>query len=186
MSAATIEFPHLTLDDLPLIRRWLNMPHVYEWWGVASGPGSLGGPGDAAATEAQVYEKYAPGVDPEAVGTQRHVITVDARPVGLIQWYALADEAAYAAEIGEAEPGGVGIDLLIGEPDRVDRGLGPAALDRFVTEIVFADPTITRAIGAPHPDNVRSCRAFEKAGFVFVRDAVVADSGPERVHVRRR
>ncbi len=176
----------LTLEDLPMIRRWLNTPHVYEWWGVSSGPGSLGGPGDGAATEEQVYEKYAPGVDPEAAGTQRYVITIDGQPVGLIHWYSLADEPEYAIQINETAPGGAGIDLFIGEADRVDRGLGPAVLDRFVNYLVFADATITRAIGAPHPDNARSCRAFEKAGFVFERDVTVDGSGPERVHVRRR
>ena len=23
----------MTADDLPLMRRWLDMPHVREWWG---------------------------------------------------------------------------------------------------------------------------------------------------------
>jgi RimJ/RimL family protein N-acetyltransferase len=181
-----LSFPVLTLGDLPLIRQWLNEPHVYEWWGVGSGPGSLGGPGEDAATDAQVYEKYAPGLDPEAEGTRRHIITVAGRAVGLIQWYPLAGEPEYAAQIGEAEPGGAGIDLFIGETDAIERGVGSAALDRFVTTIVFAEPTITRAIGAPHPENARSCGAFEKAGFTFVRDAMVGGSGPERVHVRNR
>ncbi len=181
-----ITFPALTLADLSQIRRWLNSPHVYEWWGEDSGPGSLGGAGTQAATDEQVQEKYAPGIDAEATGTRRHVITVDGRAVGLVQWYPLDGEPEYAAAIGETASGGAGIDLLIGEPDAVDRGLGPQVLDAFVREVVFADPSITRAVGAPHPDNARSCRAFEKAGFVFVRDATVPGEGPERVHVRHR
>jgi len=181
-----ITFPALTLADLSRLRRWLNSPHVYEWWGVDSGPGSLGGPGDQAATAAQVREKYAPGLDPEAAGTHRHVISIDGHPVGLIQWYPLDGEPEYAAAIGEGSSGGAGIDLLIGERDAVDRGLGPQVLDAFVREVVFAAPGITRVIGAPHPDNVRSCRAFEKAGFVFVREATVPGEGPERIHVRHR
>jgi RimJ/RimL family protein N-acetyltransferase len=181
-----ISFPALTIEDLPQLRRWLNAPHVYEWWGVESGPGSLGGPGDQAATEQQVYEKYAPGLDPEAAGTRRHLIALDGRPVGLIQWYPLDGEPDYATAIGETEPGGAGIDLLIGETDVVDRGIGARVLDAFVTTTVFSEATITRAIGAPHPGNVRSCRAFEKAGFVFVRDVTVPGEGPERVHVRLR
>ena len=182
----TITFPALTVDDLPRLREWLNTPHVYEWWGVSSGPGSLGGLGADTATDSQDYEKYAPGLDPGAAGTRRHIITVDGTAVGLIQWYALADEPEYATVIGETAPGGAGIDLFIGEPTRVNRGLGSEVLDAFVREVVFADPAITHAVGAPHPDNARSCRAFEKAGFVQVRDAVVPDSGPERVHVRAR
>jgi len=55
-----------------------------------------------------------------------------------------------------------------------------------VRGVVFADPRITRATAGPHPDNRRSCRAFEKAGFVAVRDVVVPESGRERIHVRTR
>ncbi len=181
-----IAFVDLDRAHLPTLTRWLNTPHVYEWWGVSSGPGSLGGSGSDAATEQQVYEKYAPGLDPDAAGTRRYVITVDGRAIGLIQWYPLAGETEYTAAIGESAPGGAGIDLFIGEVDAVDRGIGSAVLEAFVTDVVFADPSITRAVGAPHPDNSRSCRAFEKAGFACVRDANVPDSGPERVHVRHR
>ena len=28
-----ITFRALTADDLPLVVRWLNTPHVREWWG---------------------------------------------------------------------------------------------------------------------------------------------------------
>lgn len=183
---ARIAFRPVATADLPTIRRWLNTRHVYEWWGVHSGPGSLGGPGEHAATAAQVYDKYAPGIAEDDATTHRHVIVIDGNDVGLIQHYRLGDEPEYAAAIGETEPGGAGIDLFIGEPELVERGLGSRVLDEYVTTVVFADPRITRAIGAPHPDNTRSCRAFEKAGFVFARDADVPDEGPERVHVRVR
>ena len=179
MPGVDISFPALTFDDLGLLRRWLNQPHVYEWWGVSSGPGSLGGAGNDAATDAQVYDKYAPGLDPEAGGTRRYLIALDGRAVGLIQWYSLAGNPEYATQIGETEPGGASIDLFIAETDAIDRGVGSATLDRFVADVVFADPTITRVVGAPHPDNPRSCRAFEKAGFTFVRDVDVAGSGPD-------
>ena len=28
------EFRRAGEDDLPLLRRWLSMPHVVEWWGA--------------------------------------------------------------------------------------------------------------------------------------------------------
>src|SRR3954463_3863521 len=100
-----ITFRPLARDDLDELRRWLNSPHVYEWWGVTSGPGSLGGPGADAATAAHVCEKYAPAIASDAATTHRHVIEVDGRAAGLIQHYRLADEPEYATAIGEAEPG---------------------------------------------------------------------------------
>ena len=181
-----VTFRPLTIEDLGDIRRWLNMPHVYEWWGVTSGPGSLGGPGEEAATAEQVHEKYAPGIASDDATTHRHLIVLDGRAVGLIQHYRLEDESEYAAAIGETAAGAAGIDLFIGEPDTVGRGVGAAALDAYVRSVAFADPHVTRAVAGPHPSNTRSCRAFEKAGFVVVRDVVVPDSGPERIHVRTR
>ena len=180
-----IAFRSLVRHDLPALQRWLNTPHVYEWWGVTSGPDSLGGAGADAATDAQMKAKYGAPLD-HGDTTHRHIITVDERPIGLIQWYRLADEPEYAAQIGETSPGGAGIDLLIGEIDATGRGLGPAVLDCYVTAIVFADVSVIRVIGAPHPSNKRSCRAFEKAGFVFAREVDVPNEGPERVHVRMR
>jgi aminoglycoside 6'-N-acetyltransferase len=182
----TIEFRPLAHSDLADLVRWLNAPHVYEWWGVSSGPGSLGGPGTDAATIDAVHQKYAVSIDDPDPTTHRHVIVVAGVAVGLIQHTRLEHEPEYASTIGETEPGGTGIDLLIGEVDAVDRGLGPRVLDAYVTTVVFSDPDISRAVGAPHPANLRSCRAFEKAGFTYVRDATVPDEGPERVHVRHR
>src|SRR5919205_799602 len=122
-----ITFRPLALDDLDDLRRWLNTPHLHEWWGVTSGPGSLGGPGAAAATAAQVREKYAPGIlGGDGATTHRHVIELDGRAIGLVQHYRLEDEPHYAAAIGETEPGAAGIDLLIGEVDDIGRGVGAA------------------------------------------------------------
>jgi RimJ/RimL family protein N-acetyltransferase len=181
-----VTFRPLAIDDLDDLRRWLNSPHVYEWWGVTSGPGSLGGAGADAATVEQVHAKYAPVIANDAATTHRHVIVADGRAIGLIQHYRLEDEPGYAAVVGEDESGAAGIDLFIGELDAIGRGVGAAALDAYVHTVVFADPGVTRAVGGPHPGNVRSCRAFEKAGFVAVREVEVPESGPERIHVRHR
>src|SRR5690349_24715030 len=131
-----ITFRPLALTDLDDLQRWLNTPHVYEWWGVSSGPGSLGGPGAEAATAAQVHEKYSPGIADDDATTHRYVIEMDGRPIGLIQHYRLADEPEYAAAIEETAPGAAGIDVLIGDRDGTGRGVGAAALDAYVREVV--------------------------------------------------
>jgi RimJ/RimL family protein N-acetyltransferase len=181
-----ITFRALAPADLPVLCGWLNTPHVYEWWGVESGPGSLGGSGADAATLEQVTEKYGPDIRSPAPTTRRFVIVVDGRDVGLIQHYLLADFAEYAATIGETDPGTAGIDLFIAATDAVGRGLGARIIDAFTLDVVFADPRIARAVAGPHPDNHRSGRAFQKAGFVAVRDVVVPDEGPERIYARDR
>lgn len=181
-----IAFRPLSRSDLPALRDWLNTPHVFRWWGVDSGPGSLGGAGADAATPEQVEAKYGPTIDAAAPTTHRYVIEVDGRGVGLIQWYRLADFPDYAHVIGETAPGAAGIDVFVADPALTGRGLGARAIDTFVREIVFADTVVDRAVAGPHPDNQASCRAFEKAGFVTQRVVDVPDEGPERVVVRGR
>jgi aminoglycoside 6'-N-acetyltransferase len=181
-----ISFRPLDRADLPRLRDWLNTPHVYRWWGTESGPGALGGPGLDAATIEEVEAKYQATIDTPGT-TRRFVIQVDERPVGLIQCYRLADEPEYALEISEDTATAASVDLLIGEPELVGRGIGGYILDTFVRTIVFADDGVTRAVAGPDVRNVRSIRAFEKAGFRAVRDALITgEPHPERVMVRDR
>jgi aminoglycoside 6'-N-acetyltransferase len=183
-AALSVSFRPLRRDDLARLRDWLNEPHVAAWWGAGTGPDGLGGAGDDAATLPAVEAAYGPaldGTDP----TANYVIVVDGAPVGLIQWYRLGDYPDYAAAIRETD--GAGIDLLIGEPSMVGRGLGPTVIDRFVTDVVFALSDVPRCVTGPDPENTRSVRAFERAGFRWVRDAVVPDEpGREHVMVRDR
>lgn len=167
-----------------MLRRWLNTPHVYEWWGRHVGPGALGGLGPAAATEAEVEAKYGPGLDHGGT-THRYIIECDGKPIGLIQWYRLRDFANYARAIDEDPAVTAGLDLLIGEPSALGRGLGSRAIDAFVSGIVFAQPDVTRAVTGPAQTNARSIRAFEKAGFRVVRFAdIEGEPTPEAVLVR--
>jgi aminoglycoside 6'-N-acetyltransferase len=179
---ADVAFRRLRRADFDRLRGWLNQPHVYAWWGVDATADGLGGPGPQAATAAQVEAEYGPaadGLDP----TAQFVILVDGDPVGLIQWYRLHDFPEYARAI--EEPRGAGVDLLIGDPTLVGRGIGPLAIDRFVREVVFAEPEVRRCVAGPDVRNTRSIRAFTKAGFEWVRDAAVpGEAGPEHVMVR--
>ena len=181
-AAPSIAFRPLTRGDFARLRDWLNEPHVAAWWGAGTGPDGLGGAGDDAATLDAVEAAYGPAVD-GADPTFNYVVVVDGAPVGMIQWYRLASYPSYAAAIGEGD--GAGVDVLIGDPTMVGRGLGPAAIDRFVTEVVFAAPDVPRCVTGPDVENARSVRAFERAGFRWVRDAVVPEE-PGREHVRVR
>ena len=182
----SIAFRSLTRADLPVLRDWLNAPHVFAWWGVGSGPGSLGGAGADAATAEQVEAKYGPTIDSPSPTTHRYVIAVDGRDVGLIQWYRLADFPDYARAIGETAPGAAGIDVFVADLALTGRGVGARTIDAFVREVVFTDAATDRAVAGPHPDNVASCRAFAKAGFVERRIVEVPHEGPERIVVRMR
>jgi len=181
---ASVAFRPLRPDDFAQLRDWLNEPHVFAWWGVGAASDGLGGRGDDAATLPAVDAAYRPAVEGRDP-TFNSLIVVDGTPIGLIQWYRLASYPTYAAAIGE--PDGAGVDLFLGDPTTIGQGLGPTVIDRFVTEVIFAEPDVRRCVTGPDPENRRSVRAFERAGFRWVRDAVVPDEpGREHVMVRDR
>ena len=136
----------------------------------------------------QVEAKYGPEVDGLGV-THRFIIEFEGAPIGLIQRYHLRDFPDYARAVGEDPAASAGLDLLIGEPSALGRGLGSGALDKFVTGVVFAESSgrLTRVVAGPAASNARSIRAFEKAAFRRVRDAMVpGEPVPAAVMVRIR
>lgn len=181
-----ISFRPLERSDYPALRRWLNTPHVYEWWGSDATQWGLGGPGERAASLADVEASFGPGIEGRDA-TDYFIIEIDGQGIGLIQSYMLIDHPEYAETIGEAKPGIAGIDLMIGEPDKVGHGLGTAVVDEFMRSVIFTRPDVERIIAAPDNRNARSIRAFEKAGFRFLRDAEIpGEPAPHRLLERLR
>lgn len=146
-----LAFRALARSDFPLLRRWLSEPHVDAWWHE---------PLDFAGLE----KKYGPridGVEPTHVFILEH----DTRPIGWLQWYRWSDYPGHSAQLA-ADPGAAGMDLSIGEVASLGKGLGTRAIRKFVLEVMAAEPGITAVVTDPEEHNGRSCRAFEKAGFV--------------------
>lgn len=158
-----IEFRPLAEADLPLVEEWLRREHVAEWWRD---------PVDELLAECR--EAIA-GREP----TDLYLIAADGLRVGMIQTYLVADYPEWD-EVVQAGPDAAGVDLLIGEPDRVGVGLGPDVLAAFVWEVVFSRRETTAVVATVEETNRRSWRAFEKAGFRHVRD-VEEDGLPNRL-----
>jgi len=70
------------------------------------------------------------------------------------------------------------LDLAIREPDMIGVGLGPAAFRACLERIASIDGTLRTVVTDPEDSNVRSVRAFLKAGFVVT--AVVQLEGENR------
>jgi aminoglycoside 6'-N-acetyltransferase len=157
-----IAFEPLRRDDLPLLREWIERDHVRPWWRE---------PDDSLAH----YEDAFAGRDP----TDNYLIVLDGRPVGMIQTYIVSDHPDWEA-IVEVGPGVAGVDLMIGEAELTGRGLGPRILEQFAQEVVFARPETQALVAAVDEDNRASWRAFEKAGFRYVRD-VEEEGRPHRL-----
>jgi RimJ/RimL family protein N-acetyltransferase len=167
LDPALISFRRLTMEDLPLMHRWLNTDHVAQWYDV----GGVHYP----AVE-QVEARYAPAIRGE-MPTDQYVILYGDLPIGPIQTYRIGDHPAYAQAV-QLDGGAWGVDIAIGEVDYVHRGLGSYILRRFLRDIVFALPNVTSCVIGPDPTNSIAIRAYEKAGFTYLKTVTVPGDLP--------
>ncbi|HSO95492.1 MAG TPA: GNAT family N-acetyltransferase [Acidimicrobiia bacterium] len=179
-TAPAISFRPLTRADLARLTDWLNTPHVAAWWRDELRPDGAEPP---PMTLEQTEVEYGPDIDAGGPGHE-YVILVDGTDVGMIQWYRLADFPEHAAAIGEQAGDAAAVDILIADPAFVGRGVGSRVIDQFVADVVLP-VGVDRVVAGPAVGNARSIGAFARAGFAWVRDAVVPDEiAPEHVMVR--
>jgi len=165
-----ISFRPMQASDLPLMNEWLHRPHVRRWWG------------SDGETYEQVLEHYLPAIE-GSKATELYVVLLDEQAIGFIQTYLLSDYPEDAAVVG-AEEDAAGIDLFIADLDLTGQGIGSEMLRRFVSEIVFAEPTTRSCIADPEIVNLASVRAFEKAGFRVVKEFLDPRDGKTHALVR--
>ncbi len=151
-----IGFRRMVMDDLPLMHRWLQTPHVLEWWW-----GGIAPPYEA------VVEKYGPRIRSGEPSDPYIMLSLD-RPIGYMQTYMIRDYPEYAALV-DVDTDAAGVDLFIGEEDYLHKGLGSHILRAFLRAIVFGAGDATSCIIGPSETNRIAIRAYEKAGFRFFK-----------------
>lgn len=159
-----LTFRPLEADDLRLLWRWLNEPHVRETYGLGQ-----------TTTTSDVEREYGPlvsGTDP----TRAYVIVVGTTPAGYLQAYRILDDPEYAREVGVADES-YGLDLFLGDPRLIGRGIGPRAIRQFADEVLFGQTDAVAIVCDPPSSNRRSVRALEKAGFRRWRSVVPGRPG---------
>ncbi len=151
-----ISFGELRGSDLSLMHRWLNAPHVKRWW-YAEG-----------SSYKEIEEHYLPGIGGRDA-TKLFLILHENKPIGFVQAYRISaeDDAVYASLVDIENS--VGVDLFIGDPEYLYRGLGRHIIRRFLSDHVFSDPEIEVCVIGPEPKNAAAIRAYEKAGFRFFK-----------------
>ena len=139
-------------------------PHVRRWY-------------DDVATDVypddtiSEYRVAMRGEDP----TDLFLIRLDDRPVGQLQSYLIDDHPEYAAMVALDRPA-FGIDLFIGEPDLVGKGHGPALIRAFLHDVAFPRYRADLCVIGPTRSNAAAIRAYEKAGFRFLKTYLEPDS----------
>jgi len=137
------EFYPMTVDDLPLVQRWLAEPHVVKWWGKPN----------------EQFDLVSADLDGQTMN--QFIVACERRPFGYVQSY--NPDAWDGAGLGPQPIGTLGIDQFIGEADMLDRGHGSAFIRCFIDRLLKAGTP--RIVTDPDPANARAIRAYEKAGF---------------------
>jgi aminoglycoside 6'-N-acetyltransferase len=162
-----ITWRRLGEQDFPLLKEWLEQPHVARWWHHETSPEAV----------ARDFGPAARGEEP----SEDLLVFFDGRPLGLVQRCLLADYPEYVAELAPVVPvpeGAVSIDYLIGDLRQVGRGLGPAmiraVIERTWTEMPAATCVLVPVVAA----NRASWRALEKAGLRRVAEGELEPDNP--------
>jgi len=153
-------FRPMTASDLPLIRHWLALPHVREWWGDPR----------------EQYTLVSGDLDEPAM--DQYIFSTAGSPFAYLQCY---DLTAWNSGFGPHPSGTRGIDLFIGGPGMIERGHGSALVRCFVDDRL--QQGAPRIVTDPDPANGRAVRACQKAGFEKDRMVETPD-GPALLMIR--
>ena len=138
-----VAFEAVGRAHLPMLLRWFGEPHVREWWGPPEE--------ELAAVEA----------DLGGGGFAMWIASLDGAPFAYVQ----DGDPADAEEPYHAEPpeGARAVDLLIGPPSHLGRGLAAPLLLAFARHA--AARGATGLLLDPDARNARAVAAYRRAGF---------------------
>ncbi|MET8468863.1 GNAT family N-acetyltransferase [Streptomyces sp. NPDC006422] len=151
--------------DFPLLRTWLQQPHVKRWWNHETGEEAV----------ARDFGPAARGEEP----SEDFLVFLGGEPVGLVQRSRLRDYLAYEDELAAVVPvpdGATTLDYLIGDPDRTGQGIGTAMLRSMVARTWADHPDAPCVLVPVVAANRRSWRTLERAG---LRRVAVGELEPD-------
>jgi aminoglycoside 6'-N-acetyltransferase len=157
-----ISFRALGQHDLPMLTHWLAEPHVRQFY--QKSPVLLG----------DVTLEYGPAIRGEEPSSC-HLAFCNGEPFAYLQCYRNADYPDWARIIDVAD--GISIDLFIGNPAYLRRGLGRAALRAYLQRVAFPIYASEQHAYIGHDlTNTAALRCSQAAGFrplrPFVEDGV--------------
>jgi aminoglycoside 6'-N-acetyltransferase len=148
-NSARYTFRPAALEDLSMLRRWLETPEVVRWWGVPE----------------EQFRLLQEDLNEPLMAME--IVLFDGVPFAYAQHYDVRSWPQ--AHFASLPPGSRAIDAFIGEAEMLGRGHGSAFL-RLLAERLRREGVAAVAID-PDVANVRAQRAYARAG--FCGDAVV-------------
>ncbi|MCI0686240.1 MAG: acetyltransferase [Sporichthyaceae bacterium] len=142
--------------DLGRVHRWMNDPEVARYWDLAE-------PVDEVAAYLSV----------QAASVHSSPYLGFLREEAMSYWELYRADLDALARFYPARPHDAGVHLLIGPPEYRGKGLAAPMLRAVCDWLYRQDALCTRVVAEPDADNIRSVRAFERAGFVMSGEVVL-------------
>ncbi len=157
-----------TEEDLSQLLAWRREPHVAAVWDEDEEHG-------ADMTLEDIAEAYGAQTEGGEDPTASFFILLEDRPLGYVQWHRWAAYAEEAREMGwDPDPGSWGIDIFIGDPAELGKGIGPRAVD-LVCRHLFSVEGASDVTLVAAAENERAIRAYEKAGMTKAQRVLDVD-----------
>jgi RimJ/RimL family protein N-acetyltransferase len=149
MESNVVTLTPFSSTDVELLRHWLAAPHVAIWY-----------------PEPEDHIAWAANPPPSG---NCAFIAVEGRAVGYIRWQSVSREVLDSVGLSEIPAGSVDVDLLIGDPAFVGRGIGPKALRMLVSQLRHRGDVPLVGLSSSI-QNLFAQRAYAKAGFHILRE----------------
>jgi len=162
----SLSFVPLSADHFALLHKWMQEPHVLQWWGE----------GKTWSFEdiQKKYHSYALGYKIEQ-GMKKpifpFIICIEEHPIGFIQFYnALEHEMGYKVEENwvNSSRSLAAIDFYIGDTQHIRKGFGAEVLKAFLHDYVFIN--FEACLVDPEKSNKIAIKTYAKAGFTTVQE----------------
>jgi RimJ/RimL family protein N-acetyltransferase len=146
-----ITFRPITPEDIPLLHKWRNTPHISQWWEPHN------------PSYSTAHDEYMAYMRPD-FSVDAFISQINGADVGYIQKWAVRGFPDYKPYV-KLDNETVGIDVFIGDTAYLYKGWGGQIIKAFICGYVFNEDTVPECIIDPVPDNTAAIRAYEKVGF---------------------
>lgn len=164
---SAFHFEALKLDHLPVLHRWMQEPHVAEWWGEGK-----------SWSFKEIEKKYSSYTDGYKVvqGKRKPIypflVHFQGHPIGYIQMYDAFDFERDGINLKdlwpETDQSLAALDFYIGNPGSIGKGLGVESLKSFLNAHVFQQ--FDACLVDPDKRNKIAVKTYAKAGFCTVHE----------------
>lgn len=160
------QFREMTAEDIPLVFKWANEPHVKPWWKTESDPEKF-------------QERYASTLNSGKV--KAFIVSFKDEPIGYLHYWQTTDDPQFVHLYPE---GAIRMGQLIGEPSALKQGHGTKMIKQFADKILRNDD-VKMIVATVDTGNTSALRAYNKAGFRRNAD-MQTTNGPVALMERKR